>query len=434
MSLDLLAAPGTYPVPTGRGRWRLTLHRRNFSAARWDQTIIGDLSSARSRGLDQTLNGAAELRFTIDGRAADAATITELSHEVYAWRWDDQAGADVCVFRGVIDHSQDAVSEQSHAVNFVAHDYLATVERRFVLDATAVTMTQWDQDRIVAGLLARAGGGPTPTAPYQPGSIIPLGAAPVDQDGAGRALTSTLRDRTYVGQKSIGEAIDELAHVQGGFDYDVLPEPQASDTLPMVDQNGAVTTLGSRDALRLFFPTQGRARNDVFLLYGGTVAAISRTVASGDYANHVRSLGNNASSDPAAAQLYGQASNADAPGTVVGWWPYADGAPTDVNQQSTLDQRAAGVLATMGVLVPSYSVTMRPGAYRWGAPRMGDTVPLLVNSGRLNVNTTVRVVGIRFDIGDDGDEDVELTVGRPLSSLADLLARTATAVDALARR
>ena len=44
---------------------------------------------------------------------------------------------------------------------------------------------------------------------------------------------------------------------------------------------------------------------------------------------------------------------------------------------------------------------------------MGDVVPLIVQSGRLNVNTNVRVVGITYAIGDDGQEDVTLTVGRP---------------------
>lgn len=439
MSLDEIvrpqAAPGTYPVPPGRGRWRLTLHDRNFSAATWDQTILAELTTARSRQLVRTINQPMELRFTIDGRSPAAASIVELQHEVYAWRWDDQAGADVCLFRGPIEHSQDQLSEQAHVVSFVSHDYSATINRRFFLDVTGVVLTQQDQDRIAALFVARAGGGPAPAAPYAPGSIIPVGVCPVDPTGASRALSGTLRDRTYIGGKALGQALDELAHVQGGFDYDVLPEPRADNTLTMVDQNGALSQLGAgRDALRLFWPSMGSARTDMILVYGGNIASLSRTVASNDYANHVRTLGNNGSSDPAAAQLAGTAVNADASSTTVGWWPYADAAGSDVNQQATLDQRAAGLLAGMGVLVPSYSLTMTPGAYSWLFPRLGDTVPLIVHSGRLDVNTTVRVVGITYDVGDDGDEDVTLTVGRPLSSLGDLLARTTTAVDALARR
>ena len=39
---------------------------------------------------------------------------------------------------------------------------------------------------------------------------------------------------------------------------------------------------------------------------------------------------------------------------------------------------------------------------------MGDIVPLVIQTGRLNVNTTIRVLGIAYDIGDDGQEDVDL--------------------------
>jgi hypothetical protein len=436
--LDLapLAAPNTYPVPVGRGRWRLTLHRRAFAPATYDQTQLLELASARSRSLTRAWDAPAELTFTLDGRAPDCAAIQELASSVMAWRWDDQTGADVCVFRGIIDHSEDQLSEQAHTVNFVAHDKLASIVRRFTVGASPVTYTNLDQDQIAAALLAAAGGGPTPTAPYAPGSSLPIGVVLVGGDGTTtRTASGQLRVRSYAGSTSLGTAIDQLAKVIGGFDYDVIPEPAAADTLSMIDGNGTISPLGAgRDALRIFYPAQGVARTDLVLLYGGNVSAVARTVNSADYANYVRSLGNNASSDPNAPQMFSQAANSDASGSTVGWWPLADSAPSDVNQQATLDQRAQGLLASAGVLVPSYSLTMRPGAYVWGSPNIGDTVPLVIYSGRLAVNTTIRVVGIAWTIGDDGQEDVAVTVGRPDTSLGDLLARTNTAVNALARR
>jgi len=438
--LEVAPAAVPNPVPPGRGRWRLTVHRRTFASPPmpWNQTILGELSSARSRSLVQQRNNPAELRFSIDGRAPDAAAVAELQHDIYAWRWDDQTGTDICMFRGPVDHSQDTISEQAHTVNFVAHDYLATVNRRFLVDGAPLTITATDQDRIVAILLARAGGAFS-TSPYPPGSNIPVGAVLADQAGVlSRPYSGVQRDRTYTGQKNLGEAIDQLANVSGGFEYDIVPEPAASDTFWMIDPGTGVTpSLGAgRDALRIFWPSQGVNRTDIVLVYGGNVRAVSRNVSSADYANMVRSLGNNGSTDPAAIQLYAMAANPDAAAMEVGLWPYADGGATDVNDQATLNQRAAGLLASAAVLVPSYTVTMRPVGYspRPTYPNMGDTVPLIIKSGRLDVNTTVRVVGVTYTIGDDGDEDVALTVGRPLSSLTDLLARTATAVDALARR
>jgi hypothetical protein len=434
--LEPLAAPGTYPVPTGRGRWRLTLHRRGFAPATYDQTQLLELASARSRSLTRQWDASAELHFTLDGRSPDCAAIAELATSVMAWRWDDQTGADVCVFRGIVDHSEDQLSEQAHTVNFVAHDFLASFNRRILVGATGVTYTNLDQDQIAAALLAAGGGGPTPTAPYPPGSSLPIGVVLVGGDGTTtRTVSGVLRVRTYPGSTSIGTAIDQLAKVIGGFDYDVIPEPAASDSLSMIDGNGTITSLGAgRDALRIFYPSQGVTRTDMVLAYGSNVSAVTRTVNSADYANYIRSLGNNGSSDPAAAQLFSGQANTDASGTTVGWWPAADSAPTDVNQQATLDQRAQGLLASQGVLVPSYTLTLRPGAYVWGAPNIGDTVPLVIYSGRLQVNTTIRVVAMTWTIGDDGQEDVAVTVGRPTTSLGDLLARTNTAVNALARR
>jgi hypothetical protein len=61
-------------------------------------------------------------------------------------------------------------------------------------------------------------------------------------------------------------------------------------------------------------------------------------------------------------------------------------------------------------------------------------VPLVIRSGRLDISTTVRVLGLTFAIGDDGQEDVEVTVGRPAVDLSAIFRKTRRDVDALARR
>jgi hypothetical protein len=89
--------------------------------------------------------------------------------------------------------------------------------------------------------------------------------------------------------------------------------------------------------------------------------------------------------------------------------------------------------------VPSYTVGLRPGAYRYGYPNMGDNCPLYVQAGRLNVASVppaggVRVLGIDYTVGDDGQEDVTLTLGRPTAELADMFTAADRDVDALTRR
>ena len=199
---------------------------------------------------------------------------------------------------------------------------------------------------------------------------------------------------------------------------------------------------GTADAVRIFYPYQGVQRFDMALVYGSTVSALTRTANSGDYANYWRVLGKGDES----AQMWAEAWTRDATDittTELGLWQSGDNA-SDVSIQSTLDEKAGGRglvanpsggnLAGSSVLVPSYTVTMRPGSYNWGSPNMGDVVPLVVRSGRLDVATNVRVVGLTYDIGDNGDETVAATVGRPVRTLTQLINEPAADVDALARR
>jgi hypothetical protein len=412
------SAPGTYAIPPGRGRWRLTLHARSFADTDWRSTIVGELADARGRRLEQQWNGGARLTFTINGRSPAVNLITELATDVIAWRWDDQTNKDVCMFRGIIAQAEDQLTEQSYTVTFTAHDYLTILQRRFLTSTYSVVAT--DQDAIVQALLSRAlvvssSSGQS----FVPGSYLPIQIAYCNPDGTSRPANTSgqLRDRTYSGSTVIGQAIDDLAKVIKGFDYDLSPT-------------------GSVDALRIFYPYQGITRTDIAFVYGVTVSAVTRSVNSGDYGNYVRVLGNNGSSDPAAAQLYGEAWNADSNDVTriaFGLWMNADSA-SDVSIQSTLTEKAKGDLALTGLVVPSYSLSLRPEAYGNGSPSMGDVVPLVIQAGRLNVNTTVRVLALSFGIGDDGDENVEATVGRPALTLTDLLVDTDRDVEALTRR
>jgi hypothetical protein len=439
-TLTPLAAPGTFPVPAGRGRWRLTLHTRTFftddvhaaAGPTANQTILAELTNAAGRQLVQQWNTPAQLTFTVDGHTPAAAVIAELQHDIYAWRWDDQTGADVCVFRGVIDHSEDQIDEQSHTVTFTCHDYLAMIGRRVLLDGTQnYVFTGFDQDRLAAQLIAWGNGSYIGATP---GSYLPVGVCAVDPTGATRAWTGINVARTYMGGQALGTGLDDLCR-SVSFDYDIIPEPQVPDSLPAWSfVNVGFSGIGAgRDAIRIFYPRQGVTRTDLALVYGSTVSAVHRTVDSSAYANYVRVLGNNGTATTTAAQLYSHTQNSDAAGTTVGLWEFADNAP-DVTLQATLDQQAAADLAYYGVLTPTYTLTMRPGAYSWGFPNMGDTVPLVVQSGRLNVNTNVRVVGITYNVGDDGQEDVTLTVGRPPQTLGGILNATQADVNALARR
>ena len=404
-----------------RGRWRLTVHRRDFTGdASAATTGVAELVDARSRRLETVANGPATLTFTMDGRSPSCAYVEELTTDVLAWRWDETAGADVLMFRGVVAQSEDQVTEKAYTVNFTCHDYLAMVNRRYLTGPADVIYSQWDQDDIAANLLAYATVSATAGAgapSFFPGSSLPLAVALVNPDGTARGKSGVLRDRTYTGGSSIGQLITDLGAVIGGYDVDVQANPDGADRL------------------RIFYGSQGETRTDVVLAYGSTVSAFTRSTNSADYANYSRVIGDNGGTE-GAPQLYADAWNADANNVAtapVGLWMDASNA-SDVTDPTTLSEKAWGDLAAAGLLVPSYTLTMRPGAYVLGAPRMGDTVPLVLQTGRLNVSGTVRVLGIAYDIGDDDQEDVELVVGRPALTLTALFLETARDVNALARR
>ena len=410
------AAPGTYPVPAGRARWRFTAHRRQFAAASWQSTLIAELPHARQRSVTLAYLTPTQVQFVLDGHDPQAALLTELATDVICWRWDDTAGYDVAVCRVLLDHSQDVIDESSHTVTFTGHDYVALLQRRFFAARYGPT-TQLEQDSYVQQFLNLA-----QPAAFAPGCYLPLVVRPVNPDGTLRATPSgQLRDRDYPASYLCYTALDDLAKVINGFDYDVQP--------------GAWTG-ATADSLRIFYPAQGVARTDVQLMYGANVAALQRSVDSSTYTNYWRAIGNNGSSDPNVAQLYGEAWNSDSNNVTVnpvGLWQNTDNA-ADVTIAATLTQKAQGDLDTTGVLIPVYTATLRPGAYTWAKPNIGDTVPFYAKVGRLNVNTTIRVLGLAFAITDDGAEDVTLTLGASPLTLADLYTQADRDVDALTRR
>jgi hypothetical protein len=389
------------------------LHARDFTGtASLASTQLAQLDDAAGRKLVKAWNTAAQLDFTLDGRSQAASLVQELAHEVVAWRWDDTTGADVAMFRGPITQSSDQVGEETHVVNFTCHDYSAMLARRYL--TSAYTATGADQDDVAADLVGRASNIITASGTsLLPGTRLPLVIARVNPDGTARPLKSNAgRTVTYTDASEIGATFDALAKLAGGFDYDVLPGGLGAPT----------------DQLRVFFPFQGTGRTDIVFQYGNTVASFTRTVDSATFGNYWRAIGNSLKSE-----TWGADAAAGNTGS-VGLWMSVDNSSSDASTQSALDAQAAGDLAAHDPLVPVYTLTLAPGAYYQGAPNMGDTVLLLARAGRLQVNAQVRVLGLTYTIGDDGQEDVEVTVGQPTATLVDLMKTGRRALDAIARR
>ena len=430
---------GPYPWPAGRRRWRIMLAARNYAQGSvWSDNIITELVDARAASLTQALNQPAQFQFTLDGGDPAAALVEELAHEVDVFRWDDygtyQAGAgagnnDMPMFRGIITGSQDTLTEDANTVVFTAQDNLAPLGRRLI--TAPFSVTNLEQDTLVADLVNLAtinAKDTTGATSFMPGSWLPLA---VEQSNPGQIGTAglsprppsgQLRTRAYLGSEVILTCLTDLAAVINGFDLDVIPH--------------AWRIASGGDIVRIFYPAQGVTKTSPILEYGVSVSGLTRSMTSADYANFIRVLGNNGTATPAAAQLYSERWSSEANNVTVvpvGLWQLPDSGAGDVSVQATLDQKAQGDLA-LNQLIPTYTLTLRPDWWQALAIQMGDVVPLRINSGRLYVDTTVRVVGITYAIGDDGQEDVTLTVGAPPTTFTQIVRQGQQGIAALARR
>ena len=104
----------------------------------------------------------------------------------------------------------------------------------------------------------------------------------------------------------------------------------------------------------------------------------------------------------------------------VGRWDTQKADPNLV-LQSTVDQQAAGVLADESQLVPAITATLRAGTWNPYNVWLGDTVRVIVRTGRLDVDVSRRVIQIDVTLDDDGVEVVALAIGAAPARLSDRL-------------
>lgn len=360
--------------PRPRTRWQLVL-----GPASGGHELA--LTEAHGRRYTARLNENSDLSFSIDGRHRQADAIGELTTDVHLL-FSDSTGTRI-LDRCRVGPTRDEVSEDEHRVEVTALDYREVLARRILYSDDTLTYTGVDQAEIAWALV---------DATQQ----RPAGHLGIDKGWTGTSPTGIDRDRTYEAGDSIGQRIQELSEVIDGFDWDISP----------------VSASGLQ--LDVWHPMRGSDRG-VVLIYGGLVAHVQREVNPSDYANALRYTGaegdeEDPGPDPVEieAPLLGQ--DGDWP---QGRWDAAFG-DDGLITQATLNERAAWQLAESQVIRPVYTVRLKRGG--WGGPDhiwLGDTVRLIVASGRLRVDASLRVHEIQLDIDEDGGETATLTLGGP---------------------
>ena len=200
--------------------------------------------------------------------------------------------------------------------------------------------------------------------------------------------TGIERTRLYQVGDSVGERIKQLGETEGGFDWDILP------------------ISASALQFQIWHEQRGVDRG-VVLEYGGLVTDARREVQPGTYANAIRYTGDTATTTASERESDTLATDEQGRMDAV----FGD---SGLTTQSAVDDRAHYQMKQSQVIRPAYQVDLARDA--WQGPDhiwVGDPVRLVVYSGRLQVDTTLRVYEISFGIDGDGGEDVQLSLNPP---------------------
>jgi hypothetical protein len=356
----------------------------SWSIGSWRTGPSVPLSQARNRRITWRLVGRHEASFELDGGDEAAAAIEELISDLWVTRSPVPNTART-VFRGRVGQTQDAIDATAHAVTVTVGDYRAVLDRRQLWEGGQLSWLNTDQAAIAWGLVQH-------TQAQTGGQLgIVQGAGPVS------GITRVRND--YPAGKRVGEAIDQLAQVTNGFDWDITPAQDPHDPTLRLD---------------VFYPQRGAARG-VVLALGDRISKADRQVNPGDYANAERGTGaDSTSTGGTLAPVRREA--ADIATRPEGRW---DGSmsDTDLTVQQTIVDRTNQELAQRQVITPDWVVTLKPNS--WGGPDdiwLGDPVVLVVTSGRLNVVESLRVVEIPCAWDDEDNVTTQLAlaaVARP---------------------
>jgi len=328
-------------------------------------------TQARSRAVTFRLMDSSEAGFQIDADTDAGRYVQELSTDLHCIR-DGRI-----LYRGRVGPTADDGDDKSaDTLDVKTFDYKELLKRRRLYTGDIITFTQTGQDLIAWTLLnntqVRAGGS--------------LGIS----KGVGFGGDNQVyRDRTYLLGDAIGDLLQQLSEVANGFDWSIDP----------VDASSLL--------MNLWHPFRGTDRG-VVLEYGGAIRAYHRETDPGAYANQIRVTGD--TSVLTAAGVTRVAT--DIATRPEGIWDAVYG--TDIQTAANLNDRADWQLANAQLVPVSYSLTFKPG--EWKGPDhvwLGDTVNLIIKSGRLDVNASYRVYELAISLDENANETVTIAVNGP---------------------
>jgi hypothetical protein len=209
----------------------------------------------------------------------------------------------------------------------------------------------------------------------------------------------------YTTGQNLREAVDDLGRLSNGFDWEIDPLLR----------------------FNVYYPRRGSLRD--FVITRGNTSSLTRSVDLSTYANIVRVSG-----DTGVTPWYWGAG--DLATRPEGRWELQEG-NTDLKSVAATTARSERLFNDSSTIQPAYTATLS-ALSGWDPTKLwvGDTCPIRVARGSLDIDTTGRVVELTADIGDNNDETVSMTFDKPpmSSRLVRDLRSMATRLDRLDRR
>jgi hypothetical protein len=372
--------------------------------------LIGELTTGITRQFTWVLTDACSASWTMDAMEADANYVNEITSDLKVYRNKQ------IMFRGRIMSSQDTIGEaasnttattvggggggassfaatspDAHTVDFVATDYRGMLAHRLVPESVTYGTKKYpvDQCTIAWELIDYT-------------QHLPGGDWSVKR---GTFTSSTTRTYKTTGGTYIDQAIDDMANLNAGFDWEISPNMHFN-TWPIPNNSkppgGAVLRRGRGQDIGMK------------LTYGDNVSNVQRSLnaSSGQpYSNVVRTSGSftggvkKAQYDVVSQAVYGSAfGNA-------GRWEYQVG-NNNLTTVKAVQDAAIWELVRDANPEPSFVLTLTDGWWDPGQIWLGDLVTVTVNHGRLNDSWLTRVIQMDVFLSDvSGDEIVQVTTG-----------------------
>lgn len=349
----------------------VTESRFSFAVGPANGNPVQEVASFDSVSLGMSFDTGSDLSFAIPGNSPTARLISELASDV----WMFTNGAITGRFRIVaIGQSWGPNNEDEVAVSAVCYKRL--MSSRLLTPAANLEYTNTPQADLIADIIDR---------------LQSLEGGDMGIDTAGGVLDSDgrNRDRTFVAGENVGTILENLSGVidgpwwgiDGHLNLNVLPgRPEA-------------------------WPERSMP-----VMLGATARSLSRGAGTGEFANAVFVDGDSDSTTPVMATAAGLSSDPR------GRWERAVGFP-NVTLQTTLTEKANGLIADFGSPLAQWSCEIEPGRFLTDADyRVGDRVTIVVPEtvaapiGNPGFSTTGQVMSTSLSYSADGALDVSMEV------------------------